>query len=97
MVLFDPLPKAKDKTFAIIGLLLDLFWPGAGMFLVGFTDESKTNPKYHIIGIILVIVCIVCGVLCVIPVLGWGLYLIIRLVLMIICLINNIAIMGAAS
>jgi len=67
------------------------------MFLLGFTDESKTNPKYHIFGIVLIIICVVCGVVCVIPVLGWLVYFAIRIGLMILCLINNLAIMNATS
>jgi hypothetical protein len=37
------LPHPSNKAIPILGLILDLFFPGIGMIFVGLTDDSHTN------------------------------------------------------
>jgi hypothetical protein len=40
----NPLPNPSNKSIAAVALVLDLFWPGVGMMIVGFADDSRSNP-----------------------------------------------------
>jgi hypothetical protein len=40
----NPLPNPSNKAIAAVALVLDLFWPGVGMMIVGFADDSRSNP-----------------------------------------------------
>jgi hypothetical protein len=87
MVFIDPLPKAKNITFALISLFMDLYFPGLGMLfhqITGETDDSWLRKT------VLVIIGTTLSMICCLVVIG-----IFNLVILwIITLINNIAIIN---
>jgi hypothetical protein len=89
-MLLDPLPKPKDKTFAIICLVLDLWFPGFGMLIHQFTGEPEGS--WLIKSIIIIIITCVCWAT------SWILIGFIGLIILwIITIINNIAIIKSAA
>jgi hypothetical protein len=98
----NPLPNPSNKAIAAVALVLDLFWPGVGMMIVGFADDSRSNPgiffffnniAYPVWGIVWIICAIICICLfwLVIPI--WIFYFG-HIIMWIICLVNNIQIIS---
>jgi hypothetical protein len=50
MVLLD-LPKAEENI-AILGLVLDLIYPGLGMLVLGVSDRTNSAPSYSMYGVL---------------------------------------------
>jgi hypothetical protein len=87
MVFIDPLPRAKNLSFAVIGLFMDLYFPGLGMLFHQITGEAEDS---WLRTTVLIIICTTSSLICCL--IGIGIFSLVFL--WIITLINNIAIIN---